>query len=59
MLIVKLVFPDQYQAGLMFTQNVTSIEPFRQNLEIVSLFLYYFVFYLTGITAITSLLLSH
>ena len=23
MLIVKLVFPDQYQAGLMFTQNVT------------------------------------
>ena len=24
MLIVKLVFPDQYQAGLMFTQNVTS-----------------------------------
>ena len=24
------------------------LEPFRQNLEIVSLFLYYFVFYLTG-----------
>ena len=24
MLIVKLVFPDQYEAGLMFTQNVTS-----------------------------------
>ena len=24
MLIVKLVFRDQYQAGLMFTQNVTS-----------------------------------
>ena len=24
MLIVKLVIPDQYQAGLMFTQNVTS-----------------------------------
>ena len=24
MLIVKLVFPDQYQAGLMFTQNMTS-----------------------------------
>ena len=26
----------------------SSIEPLRQNLEIVSLFLYYFVFYLTG-----------
>ena len=24
MLIVELVFPDQYQAGLTFTQNVTS-----------------------------------
>ena len=24
MLTVKLVFPDQYQAGLKFTQNVTS-----------------------------------
>ena len=24
MLIVKLAFPDQYQAGLMFTPNVTS-----------------------------------
>ena len=24
MLTVKLVFPDQYQAGLMFTQSVTS-----------------------------------
>ena len=24
MFIVKLVFRDQYQAGLMFTQNVTS-----------------------------------
>ena len=24
------------------------LEPLRQNLEIVSLFLYYFVFYLTG-----------
>ena len=24
MLIERLVFPDQYQAGLMFTQKVTS-----------------------------------
>ena len=24
MLIVKLIFPDQYQAGIMFAQNVTS-----------------------------------
>ena len=32
---------------MVLEQNL-EIEPFRQNLEIVSLFLYYFVFYLTG-----------